>query len=219
MRVPRSAALVCGVVASLMMVSGAGSASETRYRNGVALGGAEGNQGSVAGAPAPLQAGRATGSRITFERRGRVCGFDGSRPLREEYARFGVHFRGSTTTKGGFILHQCGNFGVPARSGKHFVAFNKRSFFPSPPERVHFDALQRNVRLYAADGSSEGDKEVLFSLIAKRGGTVRARTVVTTTIGGYVSLRVAAPAGIDTVVLRSSAVAFVVDDLTFVPLL
>jgi hypothetical protein len=219
-RVACSAALVSGVVASLMMVSGAGSASETRYRNGVALGGAERNQGSVAGASSPLQAERTTGSRrVAFETQGRVCDFDGSQPLREEYAGRGVHFRGATTAKGGFIVHQCGNFGVPARSGKHFLAFNKKDFFPSPPERVHFDALQRNVQLYAAAGSSKVDEEVRFSLIAKREGTVRARTVVTTTIRGYVSVRVAAPAGIDTVVLRSSTVAFVVDDLTFVPLL
>jgi len=221
-RVTCSASLACVVVASLMMVSGAGSASETRYRNGVALGGAERNQGSVAGESAPLQAGRTMGSRrvaVAFETQDRVCDFGRSQPLRDEYAGRGVHFRGATTTTGGAILHQCSNFGVPARSGKRFLAFNRRAVYPSPPERVRFDALQRNVKLYAADGGSEGDEEARFSLVAKRDGTVRARTVVTTTIGGYVSLRVAAPAGIDTVVLRSSAVAFVVDDLTFVPLL
>jgi hypothetical protein len=203
-----------------MVLSGAGSASETRYRSGVAIGREGRNPGTVA-VTAPLQT-EPTGSRVTltFENRHKVCAFTGSQPLREEYASYGVHFGGATATTGGAILHQCAGFGVPARSGKHFLAFNKDASvpYPVPPERVHFDALQRKVHLYAATGSSDVYAE-RFTLIAKRQGTVRARTRVTTKIAGYVSLRVAAPAGIDTVVIKSSASDFVVDDLTFVPLL
>lgn len=139
-------------------------------------------------------------------------------PLRDEYAAYGVHFRGATATTGGAILHQCSNFGVSPRSGVHFLAFNS-STYASAPERVHFDALQSRVRLHVANGNHEPTDAARFRLIAKRNGTVRAVTEVTTTNRGYVELRVGARAGIDTVVLRSPEAGFVVDDLTFVPMI
>src|SRR5215207_9068653 len=72
------------------------------------------------------------------------CGFDQTAPLTELYAMLGVRFSGPAQLQGGAILNECGNFGVPARSGTNFLAFN-RALYGKDPETIRFDALQRTV--------------------------------------------------------------------------
>ena len=61
---------------------------------------------------------------ITFDELGtQPAGFFLVEPLRNEYA--GLRFSGPSALDGGAILDQDGNFGIEARSGRNFLAFNR----------------------------------------------------------------------------------------------
>jgi hypothetical protein len=209
-----SGALVAVGVALSAMVPLTAFGSGATYHDGVVVGeeSKSSQQGSMHGAPV---AASVIGSRITltFETRRRVCAFDQTQPLRDQYAKYGVHFRGSSPRRGGAILHQCSGFGVNARHGDEFLAFN-RATYAKAPERIHFDDRQQRVIVHVANGSGG---QASFSLLGKRAGEVVAAVGAATTGSGYLTLRLSIPRGIDTAVLRSSTKAFVVDDLTFVP--
>jgi hypothetical protein len=208
------ALMVLGVAALLAAVPLAAVGSDASYRDGVLEGGGgpSSQQGLVRSAPlaATVAGARVT---LTFETRRTTCAFDNTEPLRDQYADYGVHFRGASATRGGAILHQCGSFGVGARHGDEFLAFNAATYAKAP-ERIRFDDRQQRVILYAANGSGAKGR---FTLLGKRAGDVVSAAGASTTGPGYLKLRVSAPRGIDTAVLRSPTNAFVVDDLTFVP--
>jgi hypothetical protein len=196
------------------MVPLTASGSSATYHDGVVVGGGgpSSQHGLVRSAPlaATVAGARVT---LTFETRRTTCTFDNTEPLRDQYAEYGVHFRGSSPRRGGAILHQCSGFGVEARHGDEFLAFN-RATYAKAPERIHFDDRQQRVIVHAANGSGG---QASFSLVGKRAGDVVAAVGAATTDSGYLTLRLSVPRGIDTAVLRSSTKAFVVDDLTFVP--
>ncbi len=155
---------------------------------------------------------------VTFDVGTAPCAFNNTQALRDEFADVGVHFRGDTDTGGGAILNQCGAFGVDARSGREFLAFNKGTY-AKLPQRIRFDDLQRRVSLFAANGNGNG-RTTRFRLVGKRDGEIVSRAVVATTTRRYSELKVVSAQGLDAVVLRAQVPGgyFVVDDLEFAPL-
>jgi hypothetical protein len=151
---------------------------------------------------------------ITFDTGTSPCGFAATKPLRDEYAGLGVHFYGPTASSGGAVLNQCANFGVSARTGEEFLAFNTATYAVTP-ERIRFDALQKSVQIYVANGRGAGQST--FTLVGWRGRNIVARTSTTTTVTGWLLIRIAAAAGMDKVVLKAKTPdgAFVADDLQY----
>jgi hypothetical protein len=136
--------------------------------------------------------------------------FVNTTPLTQLYSSLGVHFGGK-----GSILNVASNFGVQARSGINFLAFNGSAGY-GPPEVISFDAPQAQVSMFVASGGPAAD----YSLEAFDGAGVLLKTT-TLQIGfsnAYSQLSVDA-AGIRSVRLTYSEAAaensIVVDDLTF----
>jgi hypothetical protein len=144
--------------------------------------------------------------------------FGGELPLTNLYSSLGVNFSGPTAGNGGAILDQSGNFGVNARSGTKFLAFNRGSSMsnggiPTDPETLTFSALQQSVSIYA----SGGDSNATFVMNAYNavGGLVATNTVLAPS-GGYGLLGVSFAGGIKSVVLTSATdPTFVFDDLSY----
>lgn len=126
-------------------------------------------------------------------------------PLTNAYAALGVTFSGMHPTyPGGSILDQNGLFGVQARSGRNFLAFNNE--YGSAPEKISFDQEIQSLSLYVARSS--------FTLSAFN---AQDQLLDTTSLGytsDWAQMSVAAQ-GIKYVVLNtSSSPVFLVDDLT-----
>lgn len=156
---------------------------------------------------------------ITFDTGTAPCVFQHTQALEDEYASVGVHFRGPAAMEGGAILNRCAHFGIGARSGREFLAFNGDTY-AKVPETVTFDSPVRRVACYVADGDPGG--EATYWLLAKRDGQLVAKTKVVVQSLAYTGLQVRAKQGIDTVVIKASTTdhtSFVLDDLSFVPLL
>lgn len=143
--------------------------------------------------------------------------------LSEFYAPLGVHFSGPTPSEGGAILDQAAGFGVNARSGSNFLAFNDTGAFASGfrakgPETITFDRLMQSVSIFVAGGANP-----ITGLPASINPTLEAfdadgllvasySTSVSGGLWGYLS--VSWSAGIKSVRLADGAV-FVADDLAF----
>jgi hypothetical protein len=100
--------------------------------------------------------GVASAQLITFEELGEQPGlFLETTALRAQYAAQGVTFSGAGALDGGGILNQSGNFGVNARSGEHFLAFNTGASFsdggtPTGPQTITFAGGASAVSIYGA---------------------------------------------------------------------
>ena len=142
--------------------------------------------------------------------------FARTHPLRGLYASLGVRFRGRRRDVGGAILNQRSGFGVPARSRRNFLAFN-RSEYARDPETIVFDAPQRRVTVFAGDGGRHGHSFVMKAFSV---GARVDRAVVRVPAGSYGRLRVGSPGGIDRVEILAGKHenTFVLDDLGFEPL-
>ncbi|MCU0646415.1 MAG: PEP-CTERM sorting domain-containing protein [Gemmatimonadaceae bacterium] len=68
---------------------------------------------------------------INFDNVTAPCNFNQTTQLTNLYAGLGVTFGGAG---GGAILNQCGNFGINARSGVNFLAFNTVTYATGPQE-------------------------------------------------------------------------------------
>ncbi len=201
----RSALAVAILVCCGVGTSGAANAANAGNRNGV---------GPVA-SPDTVSTSGSTSVRslITFDTGTAPCLFDETAPLRDEYADLGVRFRGATSSTGGAVLNECGSFGVRAHSGQEFLAFNALTY-ATDPQRISFSSLQRSVQMYVANGFGPGPSR--YTLTGWRQGLVVARTSITTTVRGWVLIRVAQFRGMDRVTLTASVPdgdTFVVDDL------
>jgi hypothetical protein len=141
--------------------------------------------------------------------------FARTHPLQDAYAPLGVRFRGRSRDVGGAILDQRSGFGIPARSGPNFLAFN-RAGYARDPEAIAFDALQRRVTIFAGDGGRRGHT---FTMKAFAAGARVDRTVVRVPRRSYGRLTVASPAGIHRVEILAGEHenTFVLDDLRFAP--
>ena len=135
------------------------------------------------------------------------------------YAPLGVTFEGPGGNNGGAILNQAGGFGIQARSGSNFLAFNTNSNaalndggFPIPPETILFSSPVTFVSIYAGDDASQ-----IFTMEAfDSGGLSVASDSNTNVPGSYVQLSVSG-ADIKSVVIQGSSTGgtYVFDDLTF----
>ena len=86
------------------------------------------------------------------------------------------------------------------------------------PEHIRFNALQRSVQMYVANGRGAGT--LTYRFIGWRNNSIVVRTSIATTVTGWVLIRVADAGGIDKVTLRATTPdgAFVVDDLQYTSL-
>lgn len=198
-----AAAILAGCAA---LTSTAVSAAEPDIRSGVGSASSPATSGT--------RSSTSVQSFITFDTGTSPCAFDDTSPLRDEYAELGVRFRGAGPSTGGAVLNECGNFGVRARSGLEFLAFNADTY-ATTPEHLRFSALQRSVQMYVANGHGQG--ESTYTLTGWREGSVVVRTSITTTMTGWLAIRVAHVGGMGRVTLRANVPdgAFVVDDLQY----
>lgn len=138
--------------------------------------------------------------------------------LRELYAPLGVHFTGPGPLDGGAIIDESGNFGVPALSGRNFLAFNRGATMsdggiPNDPETISFDAAQSFVSIFA----SGGFVGATFTIEAFDGmGSSLGSSAISVDPATYGELSIAVE-GIRSVTLSQSLGGefFVYDNLTF----
>jgi hypothetical protein len=144
--------------------------------------------------------------------------FSETKHLSELYASLGVHFGGPGDLDGGAILHQDSNFGVNARSGLRFLAFNRGAVMadggvPRDPEKIRFDVLMSDLSVFVAGGGIV--RTFVIEAFDANGNLVDSDTVKTQ---AFSQLQVASPIGIRSVTLSvteaGNHVAFVVDDLS-----
>ena len=167
-----------------------------------------------------LAASPATGQTLIDFELGGPCTFAGAQPLTSEYSTLGVTFSGPAPGSGGAALDDCGGFGVNARSGTNFLAFNPGSMLatgqpPAGPETITFSGVATSASIWGAGGLGSG---ATFEMEAFSGATSVA--LDTQSVGGgnnYVQLSVSVPTGFDRLVLRevSGKSAWVFDDFEF----
>lgn len=141
--------------------------------------------------------------------------------LTELYAPLGVHFSGPGGNNGGAILDETGNFGVSARSGSNFLAFNRSATLsdggvPRDPETINFDTLLNRVSIFAASGFGTNTfKLEAFDMNELLVGS----DTITTQPGTYDQLSVSSASGdISRIALSAgSDKAFVYDNLSYTP--
>ncbi len=114
----------------------------------------------LAGALILVIGARAAAVSIGFDDVTAPTGFASTAALRAEYAPLGVTFSGPGALDGGAILDDSSNFGVAARSGANFLAFNRSpdavmaaGGFPLDPETLTFAAPLSAVSIFASGGS------------------------------------------------------------------
>ncbi len=160
---------------------------------------------------APAAAAQVT---ISFEEMGvQPGGFSKTTPLRDQIA--GAMFAGPGPLDGGAILHQDGNFGVSARSGLHFLAFNTFGTMANggvarDPETITFAQAAGEVSIWAAGGFDTNSFTMLaFNAAGAQIGMDQVQTQ------DWAELRVVA-AGIASIRLTvdSGDEAWVYDDLS-----
>jgi hypothetical protein len=141
---------------------------------------------------------------IDFDGTDAPCAFVETSPLTNLYAGLGVTFGG-----GGAILHQCGNFGIDARSGDSFWAFNTDTYAVGPAQ-IFFAAAQPSVSIFAFNASSALFSMSIFDGASNLLGSVHAANLA----DSYVQLGFEG-VGIRSVQITTTAGAYVFDDLTF----
>lgn len=161
---------------------------------------------------------------ITFEELGtRPGAFSQVTPLGGEYGD--VFFTGPGEGDGGAILNQSGSFGISARSGEHFLAFNEAFPFsmqnggsPTGPETIIFaNSLMSHVEIYAAGGANDVGAAFLMTAFDENGDVVAVSSV--SAQGTWGLLSVDSALGIRVVRLTQTGTDphYVYDDLSFTP--
>jgi hypothetical protein len=150
--------------------------------------------------------------------------FENTTPLRTLYAPLGVTFAGPAPLDGGAILDESSNFGVPARSGRNFLAFNRKEQavmanggHPRDPETLQFNPPASAVSIFASGGSVSGT----FRMEAFDGiGTPLGSSTASNAPLNYVEVAVSSATPIAFVVLTETTggTLFVYDDLNFTPI-
>lgn len=151
-------------------------------------------------------------STINFEELGQQpCLFNQTQPLSTEYSGRGVVFQGPQQGEGGAILDQCSNFGVNARSGTHFLAFNSATYAKTP-ETIHFRDGCKDVEVFASPGSQSGNVTITAFNRINQIVDVQSAQLVS---GQYIRLFVSG--NIDRVVIDTTSPWLLLDDLTWTP--
>ncbi len=154
---------------------------------------------------------------IDFDQFSAPCNFNGTVELTDEYLNRGVTFSGPALGTGGCILDQCGNFGVNARSGVQFLAFNtsatSQSGTPSGPESMRFEPAASTFSLWVSGGVLPGD----FRVDAFREGQNIGSNTVQSLAGAYAELTFEGLFNFDEVTISSlgASTYWVFDDLSF----
>ena len=155
------------------------------------------------------------GGAIDFERSA-PCVFLQAEPLGNEYTPAGPAFHTSIPAAGGAVIGQCGNFGVNARSGTDFLAFNNEATLingntPAGPEAIRFSVPVANISLYVG-GTQTGPS---YSMDIYDFNTVLIGTVSgTPQIGQWIPLTYNA-SNIGLALLSYTTNLAVVDDLSW----
>ena len=135
------------------------------------------------------------------------CNFSSASPLADYYVGQGVTFSGAGGV-GGSILNQCGNFGLTARSGSNFLAFNTNA--GTAAEMISFANAASEVDIYVGAGSSSSYTLTAYDSF----NSLVASDIVTPAGATYADVEVNGT-GIAYVTLSSTAKYWVGDDLTF----
>jgi hypothetical protein len=150
--------------------------------------------------------GAAQATTIDFET-GAPPGFGSTTPLTTAYSSQGVVFSGLPGSNGGSILDENGGFGINARSGRDFLAFN--SPFTGIGEILTFSVAQSLVSIYLGNSGASS-----FTITAFDGLTQISSTTANTTAGAYGLFSVTG-SHITSVEFTSTSSVFVADDLSF----
>ena len=147
--------------------------------------------------------------------------FINTTPLTNLYSSLGVNFSSSSgSNNGGAILDQSGGFGINARSGTKFLAFNRDIVYSNggiatDPEILDFSTPISDISIFSSGGSGNG----VFQLQAFDSSNVLLGTSVVSTLAGtYGNLSfTSALSNITKVSLTqtSGGSSFVYDDLSF----
>lgn len=139
-------------------------------------------------------------------------------PLTTLYASLGVVFAGPAPGDGGAILDESSSFGVTARSGSNFLAFNREATMqnggtPTGPETLTFSTPVSSVSIYGAGGSNVDT----FTMTAFDNlGVVIDTDTVSSQQFAQIEVSAGGP-GISSVVLTENGDPFFVyDDLSFI---
>lgn len=138
--------------------------------------------------------------------------FDHQTPLTNQYAALGVTFSGLGGNPGAEVLDQSSNFGVNARSGRNFLAFN---VYTGLSAEVNFTTAIIGFEVFGGSGAGydglywanayniDGDLVDSYSVQFAPGN-----------VGGWTALNLAG-AGITRVQFGSSNLNWLADDLSF----
>lgn len=144
---------------------------------------------------------------ISFET-GAPALFNQTTPLTGEFKKTGAFFSGNGGGIAGSILDQASAFGINARTGNDFLAFNTLN--TGNGDTVSFATPVDTVSLFIGDGLSGN-----FTLTAFDGKSVIGTDVKTSQAGDYTKLSFSG-ANITSISFMSSNLsAYVVDDLSF----
>lgn len=142
---------------------------------------------------------------ITFEELGtQTCCFISEEPLDTEYASLGVTFSG-----GWEILNESGNFGVDARSGDHFAAYNTGVPGTTNTLTMSFDSIMGQAGGFLGDGASSN-----WVVTALLGGSMVSQLNLTNPGSDYVEFSFTSLL-FDQITIQGSGNAAVLDDLSF----
>ncbi len=155
---------------------------------------------------------------IDFDNQPVSTGFSSVPALTNEYASDGLLFSGPAFGEGGAVLDQGGNFGVNARSGTQFLAFNdsasSQTGTANGPERITLTAESaRSVSVWVAGGGAT----TTFSLTAfAQGVPVGPPTTVLVQAGTWGELQLSDASGFDSFEVDEigTDAHWVLDDLT-----
>ena len=155
------------------------------------------------------------GGSINFERSA-PCVFLQAEPLGNEYTPVGPAFYSPIPSAGGAVIGQCGNFGINARSGTDFLAFNNESTLingkaPAGPEVIRFSTPVSNISLFVGGT----DTSPTYSMDVYDVNTILLGTVTASPqIGKWLPLTYNA-SNIGLLILSYTSNIAVVDDLSW----
>jgi hypothetical protein len=162
----------------------------------------------AAGAAMGLRETPASAEHIRFEVPRAPCVFSETTPLIAYYSSRGVTFSG-IGGKPGSILNECGNFGIDARSGVDFLAFNTSR---TTGDEITFAEAESLFAISVGDGRSATYTATAYNSSGDELGSVS----VTPHAGKWHRLLLQFD-GITTVDLTSSGREWVADNLRFIP--
>lgn len=182
----------------------------------------------VAGTLLPTTASAAEGLatktvRINFDTGTAPCSSRATSPLREEYAKFGIHF--GDGGKGGKVLNECARIGlvdnlyVHAHSHRQYLALNE-SKAGVGYQQITVDKLRRHAEIWASTGDgydgAPTDGAVQWDLFAYRNGQEVGDGIFLYASPSWAHLQVDVPAGYDTLQVEcyNCLGSWVMDDLT-----